>query len=925
MACTVVAAVFFSVLFCPGLARGQQATSLEFMRPRDLARQADALIASGDYHAAIPYLEMLILKLQGNTEPLVQSVRERARYYLAVSYMETERTGQAQQEFRSYLNSYPMGMFRKMAILLLAETYATDGQWEDVVNALRAGLEETGWAPNLFVAVNRLLGDALVRLERWSESVEPLLVVFRRSPDYRARTDAAAMIATALVRDEQFERLFEFVPLAYRTWAKYDARLNIALIEAGDSNFNAERYQHALVLYRLVFFKSELQRRLQDALDSTKREHAQLVERGGLNLLEVAAQRRHLERLIPALEDQLKTLEDLPDYDQDLIIRQARSYHKLVRHWEALYLYRNLYERFPEHELGDLGLYSAFMTARDMKNDERALQEGYDYIRLLPQGNYWDWVTLEVTQVHMRRAQWKEGLAVATQALRDKPDHAAADYMMLLAGNSNFQLEQVEDALENFVSIMEQYPDSPFMEDAHYWLSLSLLFLARYPEAEIQFDRFVVRYPQSAYIEDATYRLGLAQYGTDDYDAAYETFQRFVRRYPESLVLAEAYSMMGDILGARRKLDEALEMFAQSRAVATNMYQINYATFQAARILELEARFAEIVALFEDYLKTHGEQGNFSEASYWLGTAHLRMGQPKKAFDIFFDAITRYGNVTTRYGIDMILRDLVLDRHRLIPPEQHRLLLDRLSVALESARANKERTLELRLVALFAETEQDADRRRGLAAAILREANIPLAGPFTLDLMGREADATGQTELARAIYEHFLQHHGTSDFALDAHRWMTDRLIADGELERALATAREILRRWPAASEAGWAKKREGDILRALNEFERAIESYTTVLAVRQWRQFWPESLYNIGLCYMQQNRLKEAFAFFQRVYVLYEGYPEWAARAYLRSAECLEKLGKPDEALATYRELLSKQALAETPEARTALRLVAQ
>jgi TolA-binding protein len=92
------------------------------------------------------------------------------------------------------------------------------------------------------------------------------------------------------------------------------------------------------------------------------------------------------------------------------------------------------------------------------------------------------------------------------------------------------------------------------------------------------------------------------------------------------------------------------------------------------------------------------------------------------------------------------------------------------------------------------------------------------------------------------------------------------------------------------------------------------------VLSVREWRgELWPESLYWCGICKMELGEFEPAFAYFQRVYVLYEGYPEWTARAYLKSAECLLKLNKAAEAMNTYREMLGKESLAKLPEFATA------
>lgn len=93
---------------------------------------------------------------------------------------------------------------------------------------------------------------------------------------------------------------------------------------------------------------------------------------------------------------------------------------------------------------------------------------------------------------------------------------------------------------------------------------------------------------------------------------------------------------------------------------------------------------------------------------------------------------------------------------------------------------------------------------------------------------------------------------------------------------------------------------------------------------VREWRgPLWPEALYKVGRCHLAKGDAEKAFAYFQRVYVLYGGYTTWVAKAYLDSGACLEQLGRKVEAARTYQEMLAVDALIKTPEGREALQRV--
>ncbi len=67
------------------------------------------------------------------------------------------------------------------------------------------------------------------------------------------------------------------------------------------------------------------------------------------------------------------------------------------------------------------------------------------------------------------------------------------------------------------------------------------------------------------------------------------------------------------------------------------------------------------------------------------------------------------------------------------------------------------------------------------------------------------------------------------------------------------------------------------------------------------------------------QGKLPEAIAYYQRVFVAYQRYLPWVAKAYIASAQCFEQLGKKDEARNTYREMLNNPKLQNLDEAQLA------
>ena len=95
------------------------------------------------------------------------------------------------------------------------------------------------------------------------------------------------------------------------------------------------------------------------------------------------------------------------------------------------------------------------------------------------------------------------------------------------------------------------------------------------------------------------------------------------------------------------------------------------------------------------------------------------------------------------------------------------------------------------------------------------------------------------------------------------------------------------------------------------------------IFKVRAWRgPFSAEAMFRMADAWEKQGDYKKAFAFYQRTYLLYKASDggQWAAEGYLRSAECLKKMGRSSAARNTYRAMLLDEYVRELPQAQSAM-----
>ena len=184
-------------------------------------------------------------------------------------------------------------------------------------------------------------------------------------------------------------------------------------------------------------------------------------------------------------------------------------------------------------------------------------------------------------------------------------------------------------------------------------------------------------------------------------------------------------------------------------------------------------------------------------------------------------------------------------------------------------------------------------------------------------MIAREGVKRGQFEIVHEASERFLSKFPISNEMLYIMTANLDALVEEGSYNEAVVLSEEILLKFGYSKSVGYARKRRGDAFRLQGHHMKALEAYKEVLAIREWRgPLTPEALYYSGLCKLELGDVEEAFAYFQRIYVLYEDYTQWVAPAYSKSIQCMEKLGGYDQEIVnTYNEMLANEAVSETPE----------
>jgi TolA-binding protein len=518
-----------------------------------------------------------------------------------------------------------------------------------------------------------------------------------------------------------------------------------------------------------------------------------------------------------------------------------------------------------------------------------------------------------------------------------------------LLGNAKFMAGSYEEAVMAYKKYLSEFPKGASAEDVKYRIALSALFAGKYPDAMSQLQDYVVKHPTGPFLPDAKYRLAVCKYAASLYDEVITDCQAWERQFPNNPQLGEVLALIGDAYAAGDREAAAIPVYIRSYQTATTDEVLNYSLFAASKLLQKQGEWDKIAEIFSDLVRDKPDNPIVISALYWIGKARAHQGKIDEAKELASDTIKKYIADPKRDSVEQLITQLA------------QLCMQKKPVAAEGAdlgsvgpSAQEGSTLpattdpgtELdRLLACPANEDSATAKARILFAkselARLRrqpgeeEKTIAqMAGEFKSEdlsplLLGKVGDYLLRTEKfdqAAGFYQRLLDDFPKSEMVDFACNGLGEIAYQKKDYARALRVFTEGTEKIAAAQKLKEISLGRARALLALGKLDEAQTAFEQVASVREWRgEATACSVYSLGQIAAKRGKWAEANAYFQRVYVGYQKFLPWVAKAYVASGESFEKLGQIQEATNTYRELLRNEKLSDFNEATEARkRLVA-
>ncbi len=939
----VAATVCLVLLFAVNCTRGQDAPAppADSTDPTILFNKAVGSFAANDYKGAIAAINALLLNLPKDLKPAdkakLDATLEPIYFTLGAAYFNLKDYPQATAALKDYLAKYPKGARVSDATFSLAQASYLSNDYGEAAKAF-AALENNREYREQALLLEGLSYKEANSLDKAIGALEKLVAGGIKSP-------TAAKGALQLIR---FYAENKQPDKAAKTLADVQANigqvenvidLNATALAQGDAYLADDKFLEALTCYRAVHTKDEviaIEKDRIDALQDRLKAVQTAMRADPKNAGQYLLVSRQVQDSIAEDQKLVESFAKLPSIRSKLLYRMGRAFAGAGDPWKSIVANNDAYEMTQDPADREPALYALITSYADVNQAKDARAACDQYLKEFPQGANASTVGYLYGATALQENDAPAAESYFGRVLAEQPDSTLRSEISFLLANAQFAQNKFDQAEASYRKYLSQFKDGGHIEDATYRIALCSLFNGKYEEATKRLGDFLKKYPDSESVPDAKYRLAVCDNAAQDYAKVIAECQDWIKQYPGDQQQGEVEALLGDAYTSTDKVDEAFAAYQTSYKTATTDEVLNYSLFEAAKIPQKRNEWDKVDAMFEEFIKDHPDHPAVVQAAYWIGRAKAKLGKPDEAKQYLAGVVKKYIDDPSRDAVEQLLDQLATMCVKKKPvvaaaspapagspaPSPDPAAPDpgiELDQLLGSTEKDQSPTARARVIYAKSQLARlrrqlpEAERNLLTIAATFKPEAL---SPTILGLVGDALLAEGKPDEAAPFYQHLMDFYHKSDAIDFAYNGLGEIAFQKKQYPKALAYFTDATDKIAAYRKLKDVTVGQAKTLQAMGKLDEAKKIFEQAASVREWRgETTAFCIYSIGQIETQGSHWAEANAYYQRVFVGYQKFLPWVAKAYLGSAESLEKLGKTQDAIKTYQEMLRNEKLANFPE----------
>ncbi len=545
------------------------------------------------------------------------------------------------------------------------------------------------------------------------------------------------------------------------------------------------------------------------------------------------------------------------------------------------------------------------------------------------------------------------------------------------AGLARLFLQEYEPGHKHFDVVVKEFPKSDYYEDAMFRRGVCAKGMEDYDTALANFNEFQTKYPKSKMVVEAEVFKGDMAAAQEKAESAVEHYKQVVFGIDyttlakdfkfidyavyEAMALLEkpetkaGYQAAKDLLNqyitkhpdadhskAKIEISRLNELLELPKEMLDGMMNTILQEGNDRQSLGVDAIMISYNEKYQEYFNRFSDTVNFltklKEDKPWR---EKNLSDRNNLFQVLGGFANMDGEIKDKFVLGAEYRQKVIDNPSeldadlkaftdLLNDIPKKKPLETFTDLLRQAQSEGKDTLRYRLMMFLDNVyreEGSSLKEKGTVSLpqAFDKPDFQQASPGTLLWMARYNIETGNPlymQKAKIALASILQlFPGTEDAELPALLLLSELESQNAKLAPS-ADKKEIyfslalkyygiaMDRYPTSGEASMGM---ANTYKATKEFTKAILIYREVAAYSGWKSMHAEAYVKIGQCYYDIGKFDLAASFFQKTYVSYLRYYDWAAQGYLGHARTLKQLGKPGDARAVLQEAIKNPKIRDT------------
>lgn len=269
---------------------------------------------------------------------------------------------------------------------------------------------------------------------------------------------------------------------------------------------------------------------------------------------------------------------------QDAYVRTADAYYMNRNYTTA----RNMYDNVIRYSWAaeDYATFQKAMIAGINSSSEKITAMN-SLIRKFPNSSLVMDANMEIANTHLSNERYAEAIPYLNNIVKGTGNSSLKPQALLKAGTAYYNLNNNEEAIRQYRSLLDLYPNAVEADDALY--NLRAIYVQQGRASEYADVARSAGKPLSVSAEDSlSFAAAEIQYEANSPNAL-ASIEAYLQRFPNGTYATNAHYYRGEIYGTRKNWNEAIKSYAVVAERAPNPFA-ERALVQAARIQFFELK-----------------------------------------------------------------------------------------------------------------------------------------------------------------------------------------------------------------------------------------------------------------------------------------------------------------------------------------------